>query len=107
MTNDKVLVRFDQDFGRSGELNGLFICKWGELQDAMGCTAYFGEVLGKHSDVSCEINDDNCKVVTNDQDFINKLESFIGKDTISGWNPLSVLHGCRSQGEEEEDDDAA
>lgn len=40
------------DFGRAGDLSGLFVATQEEVDGAEGKLIYFGEVLGKHSHIS-------------------------------------------------------
>jgi hypothetical protein len=47
----KILVKFYWDCGRNGDVEGLFITTKKELKYAIGKQIYFGEILGKHSEV--------------------------------------------------------
>ena len=49
---------------------------------------YFGEVLGKHSEIFSPLEENDLTVITDDQGFIDKLIEIIGSNTISGYNPL-------------------
>jgi hypothetical protein len=84
----RVLAKFNWDCGRQGSVNSLFVTTENELAELVGQTIYFGEVLGKHSDISGTLEADDVKVVSEDQEFITKLVEIIGSDTISGHNPL-------------------
>jgi hypothetical protein len=86
----KLLVSFLWDVGRMGAVEGLFITTQEELDKAYGKQVYFGEILGKHSEVQGTLSPEDIKVKSDDQDFIAKLEELLGKN-ISGYNPLQYL----------------
>ena len=92
------LYKFYEDFGRMGELEGLFITSEEAMQNAYGKTAYFGEVLGKHSDISVTISDENVSVVDIPEDVVEVLCQQIGTD-LSGLNPLDCIY---DDGDEED-----
>lgn len=83
----KKLYRYQLDCGRMGELDGLFIATDQEVQDALGHRIYWGEVLGKHSEIYEDLRRDQLKVVSDDQDFIEKLAALLGT-SVSGFNPI-------------------
>jgi len=70
-----ILVKYKEDFGRMGDLEGLFITT-SEMLARMkeAGEIYLGEVLGKHSDIEAELSDKTLKIVSADQDFIEKLK---------------------------------
>lgn len=84
----KKLYIFTQDYGRMGSLEGLFIAKESEIEKLIGKEIYYGEVLGKHSEIFGILQWEHLKVTSEDQDFINKLANNMGGNTISGFNPL-------------------
>lgn len=86
----KVLVRFYWDAGRMGSVEGLFITTKAELNKAYDKYVYFGEILGKHSEVCGTLERSDVEFVSEDQDFIQKLEELLGSD-ISGYNPLDYI----------------
>jgi len=98
---NKVLVSFAVDMGRSGELTGLFVTTQSELKSLYGRYVYFGEVLGKHSDVSVTLAEEHFTVKSDEQDFVEKVMNIVadGGSTISGYNPFDYLD------EEEEDEE--
>lgn len=84
-------VKFYCDCVRMGSLDGKFLLdqeKWDKLQGLIGKDIYFGEVLGKHSDVRIFLEKDMLNIVTDDQDFLNKAID-LGVDLNSGFNPLN------------------
>jgi hypothetical protein len=89
--NMKVLARFYWDYGRMGELNCIFIAEEEDVYNLIGKEIYFGEVLGKHSEVEGTIEERDITIISEDQDFINKCEEVFGSKTISGYNPLNYI----------------
>jgi hypothetical protein len=79
-----------------GDLSGLFIADSAEIEKLIGKEIYFGEVLGKHSEVSGTLDKDDLTVQTDDQEFIKKFEKLIGTGTISGFNPLDYYDEAQS-----------
>lgn len=100
MAKNRVLVKLDQSVGRMGDVEGLFVCTEDEYKALIGDTAYFGEVLGKHSQVTVTLNASNLTVLSRDQEKIAWLEGLvIGKTepavettTVSGLNPLHYIN---------------
>lgn len=99
-----LLVRFNWDCGRMGDLDGLFVATRQELDDIDGKHVYFGEVLGKHSEVYGDINLENdFVIVTDDQDFMKKFTEYVGTGTISGYNPFDYIDWDNQDGDEEDE----
>jgi len=86
----KKLYKFYVDFGIMGELQGLFVAKETDVKDLIKKEIYFGEVLGKHSDIYFDIEVDQIIEVSDDQELISKLIKIFGR-TISGYNPFDYL----------------
>lgn len=85
-----ILVRFYWDCGRQGSVEGLFVTQQEVLDKAYEKDVYFGEILGKHSEVYGTLDREDIEVVSEDQDFIEKLVDLLGVD-ISGYNPLDYI----------------
>lgn len=81
----RILYKFEWDCGRQGTLEGVFISTSEEINKIIGKEIYFGEVLGKHSEVFGTIEKEEIEELTDDQDFIDKFEILIGS---IGYNPL-------------------
>lgn len=86
---EKKSYYMELDFGRSGELTSQFNAE-PELVDILlegNITVYFGEVLGKHSEVYNTLSDDDIDEIefTNNEfgDFNPFEQSFIERDLIS------------------------
>lgn len=93
-----VLVSFDVECGRQGEVSGLFVCDQDRLESLYGQTAYFGEILGKHSEVIIDIEADQFTIKSEDVDFITKLVALLSPH-ISGYSPfdhMPIAYGCSS-----------
>lgn len=82
------IFRYCEYFGRSGYLEGIFVSTEEQISKAPD-TVYFGEVLGKHSDVYSDEWKDKISVLTDDQEFIAKA-LFYGL-CGTGYNPLEYF----------------
>lgn len=98
----KILVEFYWDCGRSGELTGLFVTTKEKLENLYGQDAYFGEVLGKHSEISGTITEDDFTIKTDNQEFIKLFEELIGDQ---GFNPFDYVEESEPEEDSEEEDD--
>ena len=81
------LWKFEWDCGRNGQLSGLFIATDVEVQSIFGEEVYFGEVLGKHSEISGMIEEREITLVTDDSYVIDVLYAECGK-SVFGYNPF-------------------
>jgi len=69
----KLLVKYQEDYGRMGDLDELFICTADELAALKEVKeVYWSEKLGKHSEGSYTFDDTTLTVLTDDQQFIQK-----------------------------------
>jgi hypothetical protein len=93
----KALWRFHWDCRRAGHVRGLFVATDEEIKAGIGKAVYFGEILGKHSEVQGTLEEKDLERLTDDADFIAKFEQY---DCASGYNPLKYF-----QDEEEEMDE--
>ena len=85
----KKLYSFHWDCGRQGDVFGKFIATEAEVAAAIGEEIVFGEILGKHSEIFGTLEGSDLKVLTDDQDFIEKFEKYVGKSV--GYNPLDYI----------------
>ena len=83
--------------GPFGAMAGKFIADSEGVQEAIGKVIYFGEVLGKHSDVFGELEDTDIKLITDDQKVLEVLKS-IGVDISSGYNPIEYYLNYKEDG---------
>jgi hypothetical protein len=90
------LYRFEWSL-RGGEVAGLFVATPEELQAAIGKQLYFGEILGKHSEVSGDLGALDVTLLTDDQEFIQKASEL--KIVPFGYNPLDAVQShCEEHG---------
>jgi hypothetical protein len=59
-----------------------------DIKPAIGLRVYFGEILGKHSEVFGELEEKDLEVLTDDETFIAKFNEY---GCASGYNPLSYI----------------
>ncbi len=84
------LWRFYWNCGRQGEIEGIFKATKEEVDNAIGKDVYFGEILGKHSEVYGTIEEGEITLESDDP--------LVVKNAVeSGYNPLDYL-------EEDEDE---
>jgi len=100
------LYSFYADCGRMGSLSGLFVEDDSVVAKAIGKHAYFGEVLGKHSEIEGTLEESEITVVSEDQDKIQWLiEVTGGWWSISGINPMDYINLDDEEDEEEQEED--
>lgn len=77
MQTGKLLVRYHEDFGRAGSREDLFVTSALELRalKAVG-RVYRGELLGKHSNIVSDLDDNTLIVLTDDAAFIDKASEY-------------------------------
>lgn len=93
------LYSFYVDCGRMGSLDGLFIATQEEVTQAIGKEMYFGEVLGKHSDVQGTLEAHEITLVSDDREKVDWLLGLCGH-SVSGFNPLDYINEDDSDEEE-------
>lgn len=96
----KTLYKFHWDCGRQGKLESLFIADSSDVKDAIGQEVYFGEVLGKYSEVYGELEEKDFTEISTNPDLIATLEALhphfnyqahLDTMTLSGYNPLYYI----------------
>jgi hypothetical protein len=98
-------MKFYWDCGRMGCLRGKFVVNQDEYDRLMGLVGkqiYFGEVLGKHSEIYGKLKAEDLEMVCDDQAFLKKAQE-LGVDLDSGFNPLNDA----DEDEDEDEDDEA
>lgn len=73
-----------------GDLEGLFIADETEVNAAIGEHLYFGEVLGKHSEIEGTFEEGEARILNIPEETVVILENELGS-TLSGFNPLQYL----------------
>jgi hypothetical protein len=83
----KALYKFHFDCGRNGDLYGLFIEEKEKVESLMesGEVVYFGEVLGKHSEIMGPIEEADLTFVTDDEKVLAVVEHY---GLEHGFNPF-------------------
>ena len=99
----KLLVQFFWDWGRMGNVDGIFVTTQEELIKFYGKKVYFGEILGEHSDVQGTLEETDITVLSDDQEFIAKFVEIVGENP-SGYNPLDYIQFDEEEEEDEEDE---
>ncbi|WP_293705995.1 hypothetical protein [Stenotrophomonas sp. UBA7606] len=95
------IYKFHVYCGRMGSLDGVFIADSELVAQAIekGQEAYFYEVLGKHSEISVGLCNENITLVSQDEAVVRVIEEH---DLCSGINPFEYL---REDEDEEQDED--
>jgi hypothetical protein len=87
-TGKEGVYRWSQYFGRGGSLSGVFVARADEVESVIGRDVYWGEVLGKHSEVEGELEASDFELLTDDADFIEKFRRF---GLATGRNPIQRI----------------
>ena len=95
------IYEYCESFGRLGSLNSIFIADKKLVEECIGKVANFGEVLGKHSEVSSIINENNLKITCDDYEKIKivlealnlqvNLSDIDKYYSIIGLNPIEII----------------
>jgi phenolic acid decarboxylase len=94
--NNRAIYKFHWDCGRMGDLSGVFSAEKQDIEAAIGREVYFGEVLGKHSEIFGILDKEDVTLVTDNIEFVQLFDKF---EISSGFNPLKAL---REEGEDDE-----
>jgi hypothetical protein len=97
------LYKFHVYCGRMGDLDGMFVLDESEQQrlfDHVGRDVYFGEVLGKHSEISVTLESSHLTMLTDDQEWLAKARE-LKVSLSSGLNPLEYIDEA-SDGDEDD-----
>jgi hypothetical protein len=84
----KILLRFDMSDEHQG-LTGLIISTIEEYKNSLGKTFYLGEFMGEHTQFFEKITEHILKIVSEDEDFINKFETYFGYKV--GIDPIQAI----------------
>ncbi len=90
MTNR--LYKFDFDCGRMGNLDGIFVADDKKIKQLIkqNPSIYFGEVLGKHSEIFGDFSEMNVEKIKMDSRTVKKVSSILGK-SWSGYNLMDYV----------------
>lgn len=97
-TNEKAVYKLNLSCGRQGDLDGLFIAKKTYVEKLISdqIEVYFGEVLGKHSDIICTIEKSDITFVSDDPTVIKIIEEH---NLENGFNPFEFPSTDDTEGE--------
>ena len=87
---NKYLWRFYWNCGRMGAVEGLFVATNDEVEEHIGKDVYFGEILGKHSEIYGTLDWEDLEKINLDSVSTERVAKFLG-DTWSGYNPLKHI----------------
>lgn len=82
------IYKFHWDCGRQGSVDGCFVADDSEVEKAIGKEVYFGEILGKHSEIYGTLEKGEIELVTTDEQVVSLFEQF---KLSNGYNPLEYL----------------
>jgi len=100
----KKLYRFSVDYGRMGDIESVFTEDDAVVSKCIGKEVYFGEILGKHSNISVELEESQFEVLSDDPIVIDIIEKYIGE---TGHNPIGYIdyEVYEDDGEDEDESD--
>ena len=84
---EKAVYKLSVSCGRQGDLNGVFIAEKSHVKKLIEAKiqVYFGEVLGKHSEIYGAIEEDEIIFVSDNPEVIKVIEENVLE---SGYNPF-------------------
>ena len=98
----KGIYKFNRYFGKMGELKGVFVADSDEVENIIGVDVYFGEVLGKFSEIQGTIRKEHVILVTEDPIAVEIFEKY---NLSSGYNPIEYheeeIQRLKEESEEE------
>ncbi len=89
----KGVYKFYWDCGRMGELAGVFVATSAAVAGIQGKSVYFGEVLGKHSEIEGTIEASDISLVSDDPAVVAVIEQH---NLSSGFNPLDYYEAVEA-----------
>ncbi|MDV4026187.1 hypothetical protein CMT52_17795 [Elizabethkingia anophelis] len=83
----KAVYKLNFDCGRAGELNGIFIATKKQVEKLIesGVEVYFGEVLGKHSEIYGPVEENEIQMITDESNVVEVIEKY---GLENGYNPF-------------------
>lgn len=83
----KAIYRMNLDFGRMGDLEGTFTATKQQVEKLTDGTlsVYWGEILGKHSEIYGNIESEDIKMLSDNPEVVEVFEKY---DFSSGYNPF-------------------
>lgn len=86
----KAVYKLHIDCGRQGALYGAFVAEKSEVESLVTSkeVIYFGEALGKHSDIAGALEEKDFTMITDDPAVVEMFEKF---DLEHGYNPFDFI----------------
>jgi len=87
----KAIYKIEIDYGRSGSLYGIFVADTERVKKVVEekTSVYFGEVLGKHSEVEVTFNDPADFILVSDDPAV--VEVFEKHEMATGYDPFDYI----------------
>ncbi len=105
----KAVYTFDCDFYRGGSVCGTFVQEIQKIDDAkrQDHSIYFGEVLGKHSQIEAYFSDLDLKKITDDEKLVDAFEEILrlANKTHFGYNPFDYIEEYDDEEDDSDDDE--
>jgi hypothetical protein len=84
----KAVYKFYWNCGRMGDVEGIFVEETEYVNQLIGKDVYFGEILGKHSEVYGTLDSGDINLVSNDPTIVKIFED--NKINV-GYNPVTYM----------------
>jgi hypothetical protein len=97
----RTIYKFHVDCGRMGDLDGVFSADSEDVEKLLNREVFFGEVLGKHSDISEVIDEENLTAITTNAEFIELFDKY---ELSNGFNPFDYIEYDNDDIDEEDED---
>lgn len=91
------VYKFEWDCGRMGEISGIFVADSEDVKKAIGRHVYFGEVLGKHSEIYGDLEENEISLLTDDEIAVKIFEQY---GFATGYNPILRIEERDSEDED-------
>jgi hypothetical protein len=92
----KGVYKFHWGCGRAGDLEGVFVADDKEVQEVIGEEVYFGEVLGKHSEIYGTLDEEDITLISTDEKVVKLVEEY---KLSMGFNPITRYQESREDDE--------
>lgn len=95
---NQAIYNFYWDCGRQGSLKGWFLAQPEQIKAVLGMRVYFGEVLGKHSEIYGNLKEADFTLLSSEPEDIAAFQRvLVLTGTSLGWNPFKYLElNCTS-----------
>jgi hypothetical protein len=107
MNDPLILVHFLEHISRMGTIECLFVTTQAKLDAQMDYEIELGSCLGKHSEIYVTMDEDNTRVVSEDQEkiaWLVSLKSDVCNLLPVGWDLVETAEELRlERGEEDEE----